>query len=90
MYRQIGSDDREQLFPHERGRKKLMEGNTAEFREVSDPPSSFSGKIIECSWDPDRLVWVYMRIRTDKSTPNDINTYRKIRGLALALALGLG
>ncbi|KAG8504221.1 hypothetical protein CXB51_002535 [Gossypium anomalum] len=74
----IGSDDREQLFLHERGRKKLMEGNTAEFREVSDPPSSFSGKIIECSWDPDRQVWVYMRIRTDKSTPNDINTYRKV------------
>ncbi|KAA3464851.1 mRNA-capping enzyme [Gossypium australe] len=75
---EIGSDDREQLFLHERGRKKLMEGNTAEFREVSDPPSSFSGKIIECSWDPDRQVWVYMRIRTDKSTPNDINTYRKV------------
>ncbi|KAB2098438.1 hypothetical protein ES319_A01G239200v1 [Gossypium barbadense] len=75
---EIGSDDHEQLFLHERGRKKLMEGNTAEFREVSDPPSSFSGKIIECSWDPDRQVWVYMRIRTDKSTPNDINTYRKV------------
>ncbi|MBA0643126.1 hypothetical protein Goklo_027442 [Gossypium klotzschianum] len=75
---EIGSDDREQLFLHERGRKKLMEGNTVEFREVSDPPPSFSGKIIECSWDPDRQVWVYMRIRTDKSTPNDINTYRKV------------
>ncbi|TYH89595.1 hypothetical protein ES332_D01G273900v1 [Gossypium tomentosum] len=72
---EIGSDDREQLFLHERGRKKLMEGNTVEFR---DPPPSFSGKIIECSWDPDRQVWVYMRIRIDKSTPNDINTYRKV------------
>ncbi|XP_052476895.1 uncharacterized protein LOC105786527 isoform X4 [Gossypium raimondii] len=71
---EIGSDDREQLFLHERGRKKLMEGNTVEFR---DHPPSFSGKIIECSWDPDRQGWVYMRIRTDKSTPNDINTYRK-------------
>nr|KJB17015.1 hypothetical protein B456_002G260900 [Gossypium raimondii] len=75
---EIGSDDREQLFLHERGRKKLMEGNTVEFREVSDHPPSFSGKIIECSWDPDRQGWVYMRIRTDKSTPNDINTYRKV------------
>ncbi|TYI99078.1 hypothetical protein E1A91_D01G262500v1 [Gossypium mustelinum] len=75
---EIGSDDREQLFLHEQGRKKLMEGNTVEFREVSDPPPSFSGKIIECSWDPDRQVWVYMRIRIDKSTPNDINTYRKV------------
>lgn len=40
--------------------------------------SSLSGKIIECSWDVDAGSWVCMRIRTDKSTPNDINTYRKV------------
>ena len=40
--------------------------------------SSLSGKIIECSWDADAGSWVCMRIRTDKSTPNDINTYRKV------------
>lgn len=40
--------------------------------------SSLSGKIVECSWDSDSGSWVCMRIRTDKSTPNDINTYRKV------------
>ena len=43
--------------------------------------SSLSGKIIECSWDADAGSWVCMRIRTDKSTPNDINTYRKVDDL---------
>ncbi|WRX34070.1 mRNA capping enzyme [Theobroma cacao] len=76
---EIGSDDREQLFLYQQGRKKLMEGNRVEFRDVSDPPSSFSGKIIECCWDPDQHVWIYMRIRTDKSTPNDFNTFKKVK-----------
>ncbi|XP_039044167.1 mRNA-capping enzyme-like isoform X2 [Hibiscus syriacus] len=75
---EIGSDDRQQLFLYERGKKKLMERDTVEFRDVSDPLSSFNGKIIECSWDPDQQMWVYMRIRTDKSTPNDFNTFKKV------------
>ncbi|XP_039059115.1 mRNA-capping enzyme-like isoform X2 [Hibiscus syriacus] len=75
---EIGSDDRQQLFLYERGKKKLMERDTVEFRDVSDHPSSFNGKIIECSWDPDQQVWVYMRFRTDKSTPNDFNTFKKV------------
>jgi len=41
-------------------------------------PSVYSGKIIECSWDFDKLEWKFMRIRTDKSTPNEFNTYRKV------------
>ncbi|KAK8273319.1 hypothetical protein V6Z12_D11G399900 [Gossypium hirsutum] len=75
---EISSDDRPQLYLFERGKRKLMDRDTVEFRDVSDPPSSFSGKIIECSWDPDQQVWVYMRIRTDKSTPNDFNTFKKV------------
>lgn len=45
--------------------------------DASDP-SSCSGKIIECSWDSDSKLWVFMRVRTDKSTPNDFNTYKKV------------
>ncbi|KAJ0088720.1 hypothetical protein Patl1_31708 [Pistacia atlantica] len=41
-------------------------------------PCFYSGKIIECGWSPEEQVWVCMRIRTDKSTPNDFNTYRKV------------
>ncbi|CAL5351372.1 hypothetical protein CsSME_00038696 [Camellia sinensis var. sinensis] len=70
-------DDRQLLFLHERGKKKLMDGNRVEFGDDSDP-TSYSGKIVECSWDSERDVWVCMRIRADKSTPNDFNTYKKV------------
>lgn len=70
-------DDRQLLFLHERGKKKLMEGNRVVFNDDSDP-ASYSGKIIECSWDAEENVWNCMRIRVDKSTPNDFNTYKKV------------
>ncbi|KAK7390624.1 hypothetical protein VNO78_25950 [Psophocarpus tetragonolobus] len=68
--------DRELLFLNERGKKKLLEGNRVEFTD--EDPSFYSGKIIECTWDFDKLEWKFMRIRTDKSTPNEFNTYRKV------------
>lgn len=70
-------NDRQLLFLYERGKKKLMEGYRVAFEEGSDP-LHFSGKIIECSWDSDRQEWIFKRIRTDKSTPNDFNTYKKV------------
>ena len=72
-----GADDRQLLFLYERGKKKLMEGNSVVFKDGSDP-SSYFGKIIECTWDAEERVWVCMRIRTDKTTPNDFNTYKKV------------
>ncbi|KAM0949321.1 putative mRNA (guanine-N(7)-)-methyltransferase [Dioscorea sansibarensis] len=74
---EVGSDGRELLFLYERGRKKLMEGARVAFKEEDEGASS-SGKIIECSWDSEDGCWTCMRIRADKSTPNDINTYRKV------------
>ncbi|OIT02781.1 PREDICTED: mRNA-capping enzyme-like [Nicotiana attenuata] len=70
-------DGRELLYLHERGKKKLMEGNRVVFPDSSDP-SDYSGKIIECSWDSNNQEWVWMRTRIDKGTPNDYNTYRKV------------
>ncbi|CAJ2670676.1 unnamed protein product [Trifolium pratense] len=70
-------DDRQLLFLYERGKKKLMEGYIVAFEEGSDP-LLYSGKIIECAWDGDRNEWIFKRVRTDKSTPNDINTYKKV------------
>ncbi|KAF7845405.1 mRNA-capping enzyme-like [Senna tora] len=70
-------DDRQLLFLYERGKKKLMEGNRVAFKDGSDP-LVYSGKIIECSWDSDEQEWRCMRVRTDKSTPNDFNTYKKV------------
>ncbi|KEH23126.1 putative mRNA (guanine-N(7)-)-methyltransferase [Medicago truncatula] len=70
-------DDRRLLFLYERGKKKLMEGFIVAFEEGSDP-MLYSGKIIECAWDGDRNEWIFKRVRTDKSTPNDLNTYKKV------------
>ncbi|XP_004514944.1 uncharacterized protein [Cicer arietinum] len=69
--------DRELLFLYERGKKKLLDGSRVTFKDDVDP-SHYSGKIIECSWDFDKLEWIFMRIRTDKSSPNEFNTYRKV------------
>lgn len=69
-------DDRQLLFLHERGKKKLLDGNRVMFKDGE--PSSYAGKIVECSWDSEENVWVCMRVRVDKSTPNEFNTYRKV------------
>ncbi|CAM8936432.1 unnamed protein product [Rhodiola kirilowii] len=75
---EMGPDERQQMYVYERGKKKLMESYRVEFEEGSDP-ESYSGKIIECSYDSEKDVWICMRVRVDKSTPNDINTYRKVK-----------
>ncbi|KAL5743643.1 hypothetical protein ACOSQ2_026759 [Xanthoceras sorbifolium] len=74
---EVGADDHQLLFLFERGKKKLMEGNQVVFKDDVNL-SFYSGKIIECSWDAEEHVWVCMRIRTDKTTPNDFNTYKKV------------
>ncbi|KAG4925192.1 hypothetical protein JHK87_050732 [Glycine soja] len=74
---EVIDNDCQLLFLYERGKKKLMEGYRVAFEEGSNP-LHYSGKIIECSWDSDRQEWIFKRIRTDKSTPNDFNTYRKV------------
>ncbi|XP_024443459.1 uncharacterized protein LOC18106297 isoform X3 [Populus trichocarpa] len=74
---EVDDDDRQLLYLNERGTKKLMEGHRVAFKDDLDP-SSYSGKIIECSWASEEHVWVCMRVRTDKSTPNEFNTYKKV------------
>ncbi|KAK3016222.1 hypothetical protein RJ639_006461, partial [Escallonia herrerae] len=74
---EVGMNNRQLLFLHERGKKKLMEGNRVVFKDASDI-FTCSGKIIECSWDSADEVWIFMRMRPDKSTPNEFNTYRKV------------
>ncbi|XP_019432012.1 PREDICTED: mRNA-capping enzyme-like isoform X2 [Lupinus angustifolius] len=69
--------DRQLLYINDRGKKRLMEGNTVAFGDDSDP-SFYSGKIIECSRNPETQEWVFLRIRTDKSAPNEFNTYKKV------------
>ncbi|XP_023637159.1 mRNA-capping enzyme [Capsella rubella] len=72
------NDGRRMLFLHEKGKKKLMEGYSVEFGDEDLNPATYSGKILECRWDQKKQVWVYMRIRVDKPTPNDIVIAHKV------------
>ncbi|KAL1539518.1 mRNA guanylyltransferase [Salvia divinorum] len=65
------------LYLHERGKKKLME-NRVVFPVDGPDASAYNGKIIECSWNSKEDAWVCMRVRVDKGTPNEFNTYRKV------------
>ncbi|KAL5728633.1 mRNA guanylyltransferase [Ranunculus cassubicifolius] len=73
---EVTEDRREILYLKDGRRRKIVEGQV--FFENNSDPSEFSGKIIECTWDPKRRVWVYLRVRTDKFNPNEFNTYTKI------------
>lgn len=74
---EIGDGDCYLLFLFERGKKKLMDGSRVVFNE-SDDVSALAGKIIECSWDPEKKCWACMRLRPDKANPNELNTYKKV------------
>lgn len=74
---EIGEDGAENLYLYDRGKKRLMDNNRVTFGDGVDS-STYSGKIVECSFDSEENIWVCMRVRTDKSTPNEFNTYRKV------------
>ncbi|KAL6201688.1 hypothetical protein ACLB2K_025400 [Fragaria x ananassa] len=55
------------------------EGEMVALRDSPERYSFYSGKIIECFLDSEKKEWVYMRSRTDKLTPNDVQTYKKVK-----------
>ncbi|KAL9230803.1 hypothetical protein vseg_006106 [Gypsophila vaccaria] len=76
---EVGNDDVQNLYLTDRGRKRLLnDNNRVVFGDGFDSPSTYSGKIIECSWDSEENAWVCMRVRVDKSTPNGYYTYLKV------------
>ncbi|AQK49463.1 mRNA capping enzyme family protein [Zea mays] len=85
---ELTNDNRQLVFLYERGKKKLMDGARIAFTDDVDP-SSIAGRIVECSWNKEEQCWSCMRIRSDKSTPNDINTYRKASSDILSVLLCL-
>ncbi|KAL5709234.1 mRNA guanylyltransferase [Ranunculus cassubicifolius] len=73
---EVTEDHREILFLKDGRKRKTVDGRVF-FGNETDP-SEFSGKIIECTWNPKERVWVYLRVRIDKSNPNEFNTYMKV------------
>ncbi|RVX06080.1 hypothetical protein CK203_018720 [Vitis vinifera] len=60
----------------------------SQYLGISDglDPTSYHGKIIECSWDFDAREWSFMRVRIDKSTPNEFGTYMKVQLIAIVFS----
>ncbi|GJU64853.1 mRNA-capping enzyme-like protein isoform X2 [Tanacetum coccineum] len=77
---ELGNHNRPMLYLNEHGRRKLIDGSHGAFRDPSPLVDIFSlsGKIIECSWDSKENVWVFMRMRPDKSAPNEFSSYKKV------------
>ncbi len=42
--------------------------------KVTKALKEYDNKIIECSWNPKKNEWTFMRERTDKSFPNSFAT----------------
>lgn len=67
------------LYLCDRGQKKPLQGrNKVVFSDGFDP-LTYADKIIECGWDSVEKVWRCMRMRPDKGSPNEFNTYTKVR-----------
>ncbi|PSC72146.1 mRNA-capping enzyme isoform X1 [Micractinium conductrix] len=54
-----------------------LPGAQVEFPEGEDP-ELYDMRIIECSYDPQKQVWLYMRERKDKETPNAMHVYESV------------
>nr|XP_011466499.1 PREDICTED: mRNA-capping enzyme subunit alpha-like [Fragaria vesca subsp. vesca] len=72
---EVGKNDWQLLFLHEHGKKKIMEGNRVTFKADGSDDFCYSGKIVVFLG---LLKQMYGRIRTNKSTPNEFNTYRQV------------
>ncbi|KAI3861273.1 hypothetical protein MKX03_017404 [Papaver bracteatum] len=73
----VGSSRTPSLYLYDRGRMRCMYGYGVVFGSGEDP-SEFAGKVIECSCPDDENVWRFMRLRTDKTTPNSYQTSLKV------------
>ncbi|XP_057831153.2 uncharacterized protein LOC131041919 [Cryptomeria japonica] len=74
---EVGEGNRQSMYLIDKGKNRKLDGAHVTFPGSQDP-SSLSGKIIECSWNPKEQSWEYMRIRADKPTPNGWHTYMKV------------
>ncbi|RAL37869.1 hypothetical protein DM860_000563 [Cuscuta australis] len=74
----VGVNNDHLIYLQNFGRRKLMDGCRVEFGDASDF-SSYSGKILECSWDHMRGIWIFVRARTERTTPDSVNTYEKVK-----------
>lgn len=53
-----------------------MEGYVVEFRgDGWEELGSYSGKFLECFWDKEDKVWVFMRVRVDKFQLNGMGIF---------------
>ncbi|CAN1253280.1 mRNA-capping enzyme [Linum perenne] len=73
---EAGPGVQQSLYLFDRGKKRILDGSSVVFSDGDT--CSFSGKIIECSYNSEKEVWEFMRVRPDKSTPNEFSTFCKV------------
>ena len=68
---------------HELAERSSRAETTRRPRRTGDPRPDLDGKIVECTWDASadagdgaKGAWRFLRVRTDKDTPNFITVYR--------------
>ncbi|CAN1171937.1 mRNA-capping enzyme [Linum perenne] len=75
---EAGPGVQQSLYLFDRGKKRILDGSSVVFSDDDGDTCSFSGKIIECSYNSEKEVWEFMRVRPDKSTPNEFSTFCKV------------
>lgn len=55
-----------------------LKGARVEF-PASEDPEMYDMRIIECSWDPEKQVWLFMRERKDKELPNATHVFESVQ-----------
>ncbi|CAH9064345.1 unnamed protein product [Cuscuta epithymum] len=74
----VGVNNDNILYLQSFGRRKQIDCRV-EFGGASNISSSYAGQIVECSWDHKRGTWIFVRARTERSTPDSVNTYEKVK-----------
>ncbi|KAI3967766.1 hypothetical protein MKW92_050957 [Papaver armeniacum] len=74
LFELVGPRRTRTLYLYDGERERCMYGNRLVFMNGEDP-SELSGKIIECYYY-EKNVWCFMRVRTDKTTPNQYRTFQ--------------
>ena len=79
----VGGEGGDVVEVHEPSGAFVAGGHDAETTADGQSTSDLDGKIVECTWDKDaeagdgaRGAWRFLRVRTDKDTPNFVTVYR--------------
>lgn len=79
LYEVVDEEDHLLYVHDDEGEKIFVAANRIVFEKNCNSPSEYSGKkIIECYWDDEQKMWICVRIRSDRSSPDKFNKYLEV------------